>query len=335
MPDNFVDCCVTSPPFFGLRDYNTGTWHGGDPNCSHVVGSQVQGTKSSHGGGVRPGCDATTCKVCGATRVDQQIGLETTATLFVDQLVTVFEQVRRVLKPTGTLLLNLGDSYAGSGKGAWRDPKVVVKEAYKPTTTIRGDTGYKPKDLMGIPWLVALALQKSGYYLRTDLVWAKGVSGQNTLAASAYRAARREGLDRAAATRVANAVDPFVGNAMPSSVQDRPSRSHDYVFLLTKSSRYYWNKDEVAEVAVTGKLRNMRSVLTVNTQPYRSKLGHHFASFPVALIKPLVLAACPVGGVVLDPFAGTVGHVAVRNHRRAVLLELNPDYLPLILERCV
>ena len=285
MPEKSVHTCVTSPPYFGLRDYG----------------------------------------------MDDQIGLEQTPEAFVAEMVAVFREVKRVLRDDGTLWLNLGDSYA-----SYRDGKAT------PDTT-RGDSegtlvpkgsaknrmastfagsSIKHKDLIGIPWRVALALQADGWYLRQDIIWHKP-------------------------------------NPMPESVTDRCTKAHEYIFLLSKSPQYYFDHEAIKEISVDpeshkgmkkrsadkrdgdpyfatrvgnsaeGKIydkRNKRSVWTVTTKPFK---GAHFATFPPDLIEPCILAGCPEGGTVLDPFggAGTTGLVANRNNRNAILCELNPDYV--------
>lgn len=282
-----VQTCVTSPPYFGLRDYG-------------VAG---------------------------------QIGLEATPDAFVAELVAVFRDVRRVLRDDGTLWLNLGDSYTGSGKGGnpeagkqatnrgsqsvgslYGTGKTTRETAV--TNVTRGTFGIGAKQLLGMPWRVAFALQSDGWILRADIVWEK----------------------------------PSV---MPESVTDRPTRSHEYVFLLAKNPTYYYDADAIAEPAVTdqeresvkrggfaGKTnampgreafravtetRNRRTVWTVPAQPFK---GAHFATFPPALIEPCILAGSRRGDTVLDPFggAGTTGLVADRLGRDAILCELNPEY---------
>lgn len=291
MPEKSVHTCVTSPPYFGLRDYG----------------------------------------------MDDQIGLEQTPEAFVAEMVAVFREVKRVLRDDGTLWLNLGDSYA-----SYRDGKAT------PDTT-RGDSegtlvpkgsaknrmastfagsSIKPKDLIGIPWRVALALQADGWYLRQDIIWHKP-------------------------------------NPMPESVTDRCTKAHEYIFLLSKSPQYYFDHEAIKEISVDpeshkgmkkrsadkrdgdpyfatrvgnsaeGKIydkRNKRSVWTVTTKPFK---GAHFATFPPDLIEPCILAGCPEGGTVLDPFggAGTTGLVASNNNRNSILCELNPKYAQLALDR--
>lgn len=364
LPDQSVQMCVTSPPYFGLRDYGTASWDGGDPICQHRVGNQVQDSKAPGAiqSGMRPGADASTCKLCGAKRIDQQIGLEATPDAFVAKLVEVFREVRRVLRDDGTVWLNLGDSYANNGTGGngatgGRD-KSTLQSAMPPigTTPVKKSVpeGLKVKDLIGIPWRVAFALQADGWYLRQDIIWHKP-------------------------------------NPMPESVQDRCTKAHEYLFMLSKSARYHYDADAIKEPSVTqlelpdangstlsggaygrhvlgdaipekdrrtdkqrghrrrhagfndrwdgltkeqqGSMgRNKRSVWTVATRPYA---GAHFATFPPELIRPCILAGCPVGGTVIDPFggSGTTAEVAVEEGREAILCELNPDYISLIHQR--
>lgn len=315
LPDCSVNCCVTSPPYYGLRDYG----------------------------------------------VDGQIGLEETPELYVQKMTEVFREVRRVLKDDGTMWLNLGDSYAGSGKGMNSDgthSKGGKQDTNKGTTigNLRGaivTNELKPKDLIGIPWLVAFALRADGWYLRQDIIWHKP-------------------------------------NPMPESVTDRCTKAHEYIFLLSKSARYYYDAEairqpvadatiqrmsqqveyQVGSDRVPGKTngnmkavlkgrgsgnkerkpgtargcpegtgsnvcgsvpwkweetRNKRSVWTVTTKPFSEA---HFATFPEDLIVPCIKAGCPEGGVVLDPFmgAGTTAVVAIKLMRRFIGFELNPDY---------
>lgn len=277
--------CVTSPPYFGLRDYG----------------------------------------------VDGQLGLEQTPEQYVAAMVEVFRCVRDVLADDGTLWLNIGDSYAGqrgsqpgrvSGSGA----------------TVKGQgigagvpNGIKPKDLIGIPWMIAFALRADGWFLRQDIIWHKP-------------------------------------NPMPESVRDRCTKAHEYVFLLSKSERYFYDHEAAKEPAVSEKPagnkrhkyadayaagvseehrtkagllalhgvewanRNRRSVWTVATRPYK---GAHFATFPPALVEPCILAGSRPGDIVLDPFmgSGTTAQVALQNGRRYLGCELNPDYAPLSRER--
>lgn len=328
-----VHCCVTSPPYFGLRDYG----------------------------------------------VEGQIGLEKTPNEYVAKLIAVFEEVRRVLQKDGTLWLNLGDSYVSSGKSGKENGlndfarEVRGQRDNGPKTSQRTHgraptpSGCKPKDLIGIPWMVAFALRSAGWWLRSDIIWAKP-------------------------------------NCMPESVTDRPTRSHEYIFLLTKSARYHYDADAIKEISTTVEdrpfgvyretlydydckekvlrpkkftggaysppgqkahsnaridkqqngnrtyegfnrrwdekeangdapvMRNKRDVWLI---PSGNFADAHFATFPPDLIKPCILAGCPAGGTVLDPFAGsgTTGQVALELGRKAVLIELNPDYIKLIEQR--
>lgn len=283
MEPKTVQCCVTSPPYWGLRDYGTAG----------------------------------------------QIGLESTPEEYVADLVDVFRQVRRVLRPDGTLWLNLGDCYCSRpGQRKETDvagPKQKTKTASLATPSRTVDD-LKPKNLVGVPWRVAFALQADGWYLRSDIIWAKP-------------------------------------NAMPESVSDRPTRSHEYIFLLTKSEKYYYDHEAIKEPAVAGhasgngykrlaslsfcdengsrgnddgsivaESRNKRDVWTVNTEPFPET---HFATFPPALILPCILAGSAVGDTVLDPFsgAGTTALVAKANGRRAIGIDLNAEYLDMSIRR--
>ncbi len=290
LDDESVHCVVTSPPYWGLRNYG----------------------------------------------VDAQLGLETTPEEYVENMVGVFREARRVLRRDGTLWLNLGDSYAGSrmgkqGQSGFMADRSVASHRMQVGRVVPADL--KPKDLVGIPWRVAFALQADGWWLRSDIVWAKP-------------------------------------NPMPESVTDRPTRSHEYLFLLAKSARYYYDADAIREphemkpqrrpggrpldqvprgtsqprqrwstarrdeVGPDGHPlgRNRRSVWTIATQPF---VGEHFATFPPKLVEPCILAGCPEGGVVLDPFCGTgtVGEVALANRRRAVLSDINGEYLTKLVPR--
>ena len=243
LPSASVQCVVTSPPYWGLRDYN----------------------------------------------VPDQIGLEPTLPQFINRLVGVFTEVRRVLKGDGVFWLNIGDGYTSGNRG-WRAPD---KKNPARAMTTRPDTpfGLKPKDLLGVPWRLALALQDDGWYLRADVVWNKP-------------------------------------NAMPESVKDRPTRAHEYMFMLTKNERYYY--DPKAIVEANG--RNCRSVWNVNTQAFS---GAHFATFPPKLIEPCILSSSRKGDFVLDPFfgSGTVGVVSEQLERHFLGIELHPDYVSLAAQR--
>jgi len=275
LPDKSIHCCVTSPPYYGLRDYG----------------------------------------------VEGQVGLEETPEEYVENMVEIFRRVRRVLRDDGTLWLNLGDSYNGSGGSGGDFNKGGLKEG-QPKYPGRKIAGLKPKDLIGIPWRVAFALQADGWWLRQDIIWHKP-------------------------------------NPMPESVTDRCTKAHEYIFLLSKSQHYYYDHEAISEPYASkaekprnkakeryndsykggrwsegvrdyysaGK-RNKRSVWTVATKPFKEA---HFAVFPPALIEPCILAGCPAGGVVLDPFmgSGTTALVAFEHERNYLGIELNPEYIKL------
>jgi DNA modification methylase len=291
LPDGSIDCCVTSPPYFGLRNYN----------------------------------------------VDGQIGMEDAPATYIERLMEVFGQVRRVLMPSGTFWLNIGDCYAGSGRGkgdinrkGLQQPASFVGDKFDKPYKL---AGYKNKDLIGIPWMLAFALRDAGWYLRQEIIWHKL-------------------------------------NPMTESVRDRCTKSHESLFLLTKRPRYYFNHEEMLEPAMydgrkclikkpspkylqegTGApvqtltkgcerwqvingqyVRNRRDVWTVPTRPFK---GAHFATFPSNLIEPCILAGCPPCGTVLDPFfgAGTTGLVAQRLGRNYIGIELNSEYVRIAEER--
>lgn len=358
MPAESVDCCITSPPYFGLRDYGTGEWGGGDPECDHVKGELRRGVnlaQSIHStrGGAKKIAEAGTilygdvCGKCGAARVDKQIGLEATPDEYVAKLVAVFAEVKRVLRDGGTLWLNLGDSYnnravnrpsshqAGLGfesehlSKSWRENAADGRARMS-----INDGDLKEKDLLGIPWMVAFALRADGWYLRSEIIWAKP-------------------------------------NPMPESVTDRPTKAHEQVFLLARSPRYYYDAKAIQErvsgtahvrskngtpnpkaaafsgsealrpkqnasmaAAINGlvDVRNKRSVWEVGSKPYAEA---HYATFSPKLVEPMVLAGCPAGGVILDPFAGsgTTLQVAVERGRSAIGIELSPDSVALAEKR--
>ena len=273
LEEKSINTCVTSPPYWGLRDYGTGEWVGGDPGCPHMRTTKIsKDTSTGHKGMSEQGNvvgDAiykSECPKCGAVRKDDQLGLEETPEKFVENLVNVFREVRRVLRDDGTVWLNLGDSYSS-------EPK-------------------KPKDLIGIPWRVAFALQADGWYLRQDIIWHKP-------------------------------------NPMPEPVKDRCTKSHEYIFLLSKSPKYYYDYEAIktkAPDATEYDTSNKRSVWSI---PVASYSEAHFATYPPELIKPCILAGCPEGGTVLDPFggSGTTAQVSNNLNRNAILCELNPEYV--------
>lgn len=310
-----VQMCVTSPPYYGLRDYG----------------------------------------------VDGQIGLEDTPEQFIQKLVDVFREVRRVLKDDGTLWVNIGDSYCGTGdKGNYKDPKYADGRNGQSVSKTKKIDGIKSKDLIGIPWMLAFALRSDGWYLRQDIIWHKP-------------------------------------NPMPESVKDRCTKSHEYIFLLSKSPKYYFDHEAIQEIA-TGydgrkdtmlkgshkyenetylpsgvntqsmaergherwkfknlaekgqapntmhlrravgeadfvyPMRNKRDVWSVSTKPYS---GAHFATYPEELILPCILAGSKQGDVVLDPFNGaaTTGVVCAKNGREYIGIELNPEYIKISEDR--
>ena len=334
LPAESVQCCVTSPPYYGLRDYGTAQWNGGDAACDHVATANRDG---------RPRCGLTggtatveaatifraTCGKCGATRVDSQIGLEPSPDAYVAEMVAVFREVRRVLRPDGVLFLNLGDSYCNPAQSGGGDPTIGTRNlggVRQPKGAHY--SGIKPKDLMMIPARVALALQADGWWLRSDIIWAKP-------------------------------------NPMPESVTDRPTSAHEHVFLLTKSARYFWDADAVREphdshgggglcnkqtlktviarvshapslvnAAINPDGRNIRNVWTIATQPFSEA---HFAVFPAELAERCIKAGSKPGDTILDPFAGafTAPMVADRLQRNAIGIELNADYCDMARRRLV
>jgi len=270
------------------------------------------------------------CLKCGAVRVDNQLGLEKTPEEYVANMVALFREVKRVLKADGVLWLNLGDSYNSHscGKGNVGGIEGNRKNKIDNTAnTHRLSAGLKDKDLVGIPWRVAFALQADGWYLRQDIIWHKP-------------------------------------NPMPESVRDRCTKSHEYIFMLAKSARYYFDADAIKESAtrdwnksggnIVGKglhkknggfvdngsgrdisevkdIRNKRSVWTVTTKPYKEA---HFATYPPDLILPCILTSKP-NAVILDPFfgSGTTGLVAVQNGRKYIGIDLNKDYCEIAARR--
>jgi DNA modification methylase len=360
LPEKSVQTCVTSTPYYGLRDYGTAKWVGGtDESCDHNPARPDGGERSDRTLPLgRGGLYKEVCGKCGALRVDGQIGLESTPEHFVKRLSQVFCEVWRVLKDDGTLWLNIGDSYAANRGYQVPDSK------HKDVGNSRGSrvpNGLKPKDLIGIPWMVAFALRSDGWYLRSDIIWNKP-------------------------------------NPMTESVKDRPTKCHEYIFLLSKSSRYYYDYKAVLEPAKydgrkdtrlkgskkykdgfapegtseqtmsvkgaerwankikigrTGEAhsgyynpdgslrvqfangvpaRNKRTVWTVATKPYKEA---HFATFPPALITPCILAGSREGDTVLDPFvgSGTTLLVASQYNRNGIGIDLNQDYIDLAEKR--
>jgi DNA modification methylase len=242
LPNDFYSCCVTSPPYWGKRDYGFKDQIGAEPNLDEYIG----------------------------------------------HLVSIFRTLRDKIKNDGTFWLNIGDSYT-SGNRTWRaaDKKNSAREmSYRPPTP----KGLKPKDLIGIPWRLAIALQADGWYLRSDIIWYKP-------------------------------------NCQPESVKDRPTQSHEYIFLFSKSEDYYYDYENIKEEsAEKGKTRNKRTVWQVNTEPFPDT---HFATFPEDLIKPIIMASSKKNEFVLDPFfgSGTVGVVCNKLKRKFHGIELKQEYV--------
>jgi len=248
VPDKTFQCCITSPPYWGLRDYG----------------------------------------------IDGQIGAEFDPTAYIKDLVAIFREVRRTLTDDGTLWLNIGDSYT-SGNRKWRDSD---KKNPARAMTYRAPTpeGLKPKDLIGVPWRLALALQEDGWFLRSDIIWNKP-------------------------------------NCQPESVKDRPTRAHEYVFLMSKSKMYYYDFEAIKEPSLNGGgPKNRRTVWDINTNGFH---GAHFAVFPPELVRLCMRAGSKPGSTVLDPFfgSGTVGMVSMEEGRKCCGIELNPEYVKIAVER--
>tara|TARA_R110000824_G_scaffold399317_1_gene604668 strand:- start:45 stop:1100 length:1056 start_codon:yes stop_codon:yes gene_type:complete len=325
--DNSIDCVVTSPPYWGLRDYGTAQWEGGDPNCDHQTkrsrGDDIkQGDKQGTNLGSRPNIQ-TLCK-CGAKRIDAQYGLEPTYQEHIQNIVELFRAMKPKLKDSATIWLNYGDCYATAKNG--RDASNIVGDdrtfRNKPFTTIQGKL--KNKDLVMMPNRIAIALQDDGWWIRSEIIWHKP-------------------------------------NPMPESVTDRPTSAHEKIWLITKSKKYYYDADAIKEPCTTfdsnirdrdttklnntpGRtrmaglkknnytLKNKRNVWKVSTKPFKEA---HFATFAKDLIEPCIKAGCPEGGVVLDPFggAGTTGIVAQSLNRQSIMIELNPEYIKIAKKR--
>jgi len=370
MPDNFIDCVVTSPPYWGLRDYGPYSFiWGADPNCKHIWGDKINGKSQSGslagstlqgtppGEERRPEWESVFCVDCGAWR--GCFGLEPTPELYVQHSVQIFREIRRVLKPEGTLWLNLGDTYAAY----WGD-KYGNTQSFGQTRENIGNAPpckkspdfktsiFKPKDLVGIPWMVAFALRSDGWWLRQDIIWSKP-------------------------------------NPMPESVTDRCTKAHEYIFLLTKSEKYFYDQAAIKEplkksshvrlgqniAAQSGSERvpgktngnmkavcfggakgrnynpekgdpnfrngseqwgreyvptpdlkaNRKSIWTITTKPFSEA---HFATFPIELPSLCILAGSPKDGIVYDPFMGaaTTALAALKYGRRFIGSEINPEY---------
>ena len=302
-----IQCVVTSPPYWGLRDYGTAKWVGGDKECDHV-----EKIPFSDNTGIRDHKKETTkkeiegksiqykskCKKCGAIRKDSQLGLEETPEEFVNNLVKVFKEIKKVLKDDGTLWLNLGDSYSGNNSRASNNGRAGYGNK-REGVYMKTGKGLKTKDLVGIPWRVAFALQSDGWYLRQDIIWHKP-------------------------------------NPLPEPVKDRCTKAHEYIFLLSKSPQYYYDSDAIRDKPHYGEEvgANKRSVWSINVKPYKKA---HFATFPEKLPELCIKAGSKKGDIVLDPFfgSGTTGWVAQRLGREWLGIELNPEFIKIAEERFV
>jgi len=346
LPEQSVQCVVTSPPYWGQRDYGTANFIGGnDPECDHAEselrrGINLANSSYSTRGGAKKIANAgyvpykTVCQKCGATRTDNGIGLEADVHEWIDSMVEVFRGVWRVLRDDGTVWLNLGDKYASTWAVTRRSeiglPAPDLSQRRNTATT----AGVKEKDLIGLPWRLAFALQDDGWYLRRDIIWHKP-------------------------------------NPMPESATDRPSTAHEYIFLLTKQPRYFFDMDAVRSphlpVSIARASRNsyanegratatvgqpqsvdrgegtqrlsqggrsLRSVWKIATQSFG---GDHYATYPEKLVEPCIKAGSREGDTVLDPFsgAGTTGLVAMRLGRSYTGIELNPEYAAMSRKRIV
>lgn len=284
MDSNSVNCCVTSPPYWGLRDYG----------------------------------------------VEGQMGMEPTITDFIAAMADVFIHVLRVLRPDGTCWINMGDAYTGGGSGPQGDSGERKGRRFTARTMCKTVAGMPAKNLIGQPWRLAFALQSAGWILRSEIIWHKP-------------------------------------NPMPEAVYDRPTRAHEHIFLLTKTAKYHYDYKAIqtplrpktltvktSPIKGNGKQSagdkmnswiaehggrkngsgaNKRTVWPISSRPFK---GAHFATFPEALVEPCILAGCPAGGIVLDPFtgSGTTGIVAIKNDRKLIGIELNSEYCAMANQRC-
>lgn len=348
IPDQYVQACITSPPYWGLRDYGLDlvVWDGG-PECDHEwetdfacptkigkQGSTEYGKWPALANGMEKPKAGSFCVHCGAWL--GCLGLEPTPELYIDHLVQIFREVKRVLRDDGTLWINIGDSYcAGTTSNRQKGTLDFAEGTLIARQMPRNGTpnGLKPKDMVLIPFRLALALQADGWWVRSDIIWHKP-------------------------------------NVMPSSVKDRPTTDFEHVFLLSKNKKYYYDQDAIREpwkdesIAVESrghnskmyarvrladhrdkringiaggnvdfkKGRNKRTVWTINTRPYSEA---HFATFPPELIEPMILAGSAEGDIVLDPFAGsgTTLAEAKQHGRHYVGIEAQKEYIPLIESR--
>ena len=334
LEDNSIDCVISSPPYFGLRDYGTSTWKGGNVNCNHTITHYNDTLKPHVNRPFRGNRDY--CLHCNAERIDEQFGLENTYQDYIASTVKLFETFKSKLKDQATIWWNVGDSYSNYkdckstaqtlAKGTNSEMAHVIEKgkSHKRDTKLLKASGLKDKDLIMIPNRVAIALQDAGWYIRSEIVWHKP-------------------------------------NPMPESVKDRPTSCHEKIWLITKNKKYYYDNEAIKEPCKTfdtnirdrdttklnntpGRtkmgglkknnytMKNKRNVWTITTKPLRDA---HFATFPLDLIEPCVLAGCPEGGTILDPFggAGTTGLVARKHNRNSILIELNPKYIDIAKSR--
>ncbi len=359
LPGESVDCCVTSPPYYGLRSYATAKWHGGDPDCDHVAdptatkkfgNPEFNENRPSREATKTPGYYADVCPKCGAIKEDLQIGNESSVAEYIGKLSMIFKEVQRVLKPTGTFWVNLGDSYSTHRAGKCSDPMGKSNLAGVKTQTVARDckenqsyrnASIPEKNLMLVPQRMAIALQDQGWIIRNEICWSKA-------------------------------------SPMPESVKDRCTRAHETIWFCTKNPKYWYDADAVKEPLANstygrGKVdfggnkgrnyqpkpddpnfrngseqwgrtydytesngdgkRNLWDVWHLSPDPVPDA---HFACFPRAIPRKAILASCPPGGVVLDPFSGsgTTLMVAKDLGRKAIGFELSEEYCKIIAKRC-
>lgn len=340
LPAGYFHCCITSPPYFNLRDYGRGgKWEGGDAGCNHHKPKNLSPTSC------RPGRSfqgdeqyETTCERCGAMRKeDRQIGREKTPAEFCANLVGVFRGVKRVLRDDGILFVNIGDTYSTNGTrqgdrgNSWGQENVNEHRKAKARPT--SDTGCQEKELIGIPWMFAFAMRADGWLIRQEVIWAKAISFGDRHAEQVrervWAEAKRLGLSDASAAALAACVAPQIGACMPQSCEDRCTTSHEQLFMFTKRPDYFADMEAVKEVGASEgfntspkyremgnghgglenfekspeKGRNLRTVWCVNPEPY---LGDHFAAYPTRLVIPCIKIAtsergcCPVCGAQVE-----------------------------------
>jgi len=365
LPAESVDCVVTSPPYWALRDYGTGEWIGGDKNCKHYRDNK---SKNANTGQKREGANSgdgiykTTCLKCGAIRVDKQLGLEPTFQEYITKICDIFDEIKRILKGTGSCWVNIGDTYYGGGRNRGGDfeDMSVKQRSNRGTRGIDATTSFKwgdeleSKSLCNIPARFSIEMQNRGWILRNDIIWSKP-------------------------------------NPMPESVRDRCTKSHEYIYFFAKNQKYYFNQDAIREPLSEIYLKEkrpfgvLRQRLYVNSKYQKEEYGSqqfknnyggggsgfkghsgyksadgrllinplgrnkwtvwtiptaslkeaHFATFPETLIEPMIKAGCPQGGVCLDPFmgSGTTALVAKSLSRNFVGIELNPKYIEIAEKR--